>query len=207
MKPSILTILNVGLLVTTLIWVFNDKTDEEQVAETEIAQIQETPEPAPETETGTGEEHGDTIEVKRDRAEHECLALNIYHESRSDNFSGRIAVADVVINRVESSLFPDTICGVVKHAQTRINWKGNEVPIRHSCQFSWYCDGLSDEPLEEDSWEDAQVLADMMMRGGFRGISEGATHYHATYVSPEWVSDRGMVPIGRIGLHKFYRWH
>jgi len=136
-----------------------------------------------------------------------CLSLNIYHESRSDNLAGRVSVADVVLNRVDSNLFPDTICGVVHQSKTRVNWKGNIVPVRGMCHFSWYCDGLSDEPLEEDAWSDSQVVAEMVMNGNFRGISEGATHYHATYVEPNWINDRGMVPVGRIGQHKFYRWH
>ena len=142
-----------------------------------------------------------------EESERLCLSLNIYHESRSDNLAGRISVADVVLNRVDSQHFPDTICGVVHQAKTRVNWKGNVVPVRGMCHFSWYCDGLSDEPLEEGAWEDAQIVADLAINGGWRGISEGATHYHATYVEPNWINDRGMVPIGRIGQHKFYRWH
>ena len=137
----------------------------------------------------------------------ECLALNVYHESRSDNFAGRIAVADVVLNRVDSNLFPDTVCGVVNQALMRTNWKGDFVPILGMCHFSWYCDGLSDDPLEESAWEDAQIVAEMTLRNGWRGITEGATHYHATYVEPNWINDRGMVLVGRIGQHKFYRWH
>jgi len=208
MKQNILIIINSLFLVSILIWVFNDNT--QQTPQTKVEPRAENEpkasEPETATEARTGEDDGRQLETIRD-AEHECLALNVYHESRSDNFSGRIAVADVVINRVESSLFPNTICGVVQHAKTRINWKGNEVPVRGMCHFSWYCDGQSDEPMEEDSWEDAQIIADMILRGGFRGISEGATHYHATYVTPNWIGDRGMVPVGRIGLHKFYRWH
>ena len=137
----------------------------------------------------------------------ECLALNVYHESRSDNFAGRIAVADVVLNRVDSNLFPDTVCEVVNQSVMRTNWKGNEVPVRGMCHFSWFCDGLSDEPMEEQAWEESEIVAEMALRGGWRGISEGATHYHATYVTPNWINDRGMVPVGRIGQHKFYRWH
>ena len=142
-----------------------------------------------------------------EESERLCLSLNVYHESRSDNLAGRISVADVVLNRVDSKHFPDTICGVVHQAKTRVNWKGNVVPVRGMCHFSWYCDGLSDEPLEEGAWEDAQIVADLVLNGGWRGISEGATHYHATYVEPNWINDRGMVPLGRIGQHKFYRWH
>lgn len=137
----------------------------------------------------------------------ECLALNIYHEARSDSFAGKIAVADVTLNRVDSNLFPDTVCKVVKQANMRINWKGNEVPIQHQCHFSWYCDGLSDEPMETESYEEALNIAQSALRQDWRGISEGATHYHATYVSPNWINDRGMVSVGRIGEHKFYRWH
>tara|TARA_R110000868_G_scaffold85896_2_gene241281 strand:- start:64 stop:750 length:687 start_codon:yes stop_codon:yes gene_type:complete len=141
------------------------------------------------------------------KQEHECLALNVYHESRSDSFAGRIAVADVTLNRVESRLFPNTICEVVKQANMRTDWKGNTVPVRGMCHFSWFCDGLSDEPMEADAYEEAVIIADMSLRGGWRGITEGATHYHATYVTPNWINDRGMVPVGRIGEHKFYRWH
>lgn len=204
MNRSIPTIVISVFLLITVIWVYYD--NKEPVLETEIESKAETEPQASEPEKRTGEEDGRAIETFADD-ERECLALNIYHESRSDNFSGRIAVADVVINRVNSKYFPDTICGVVRQSKTRINWKGNEVPVRGMCHFSWYCDGLSDEPMEDDSWEDAQIIAEIILNGGFRGISEGATHYHATYVTPNWISDRGMVPVGRIGLHKFYRWH
>lgn len=136
-----------------------------------------------------------------------CLALNVYHESRSDNFSGRLAVADVVLNRVESKYYPDNICDVVYQTQTRVNWKGNVVPARGRCQFSWYCDGQSDFPHEKLAWMKAEKVAELLLDGEWRGISEGATHYHATYVEPNWTKDRGMVEIGRIGAHKFYKWH
>jgi N-acetylmuramoyl-L-alanine amidase len=137
----------------------------------------------------------------------ECLALNIYHEARSDNFAGQIAVADVVLNRIESGRFPDTVCDVVKQARTRVNWKGNVVPVKNACQFSWYCDGLDDEPFEEHAWIKARMLAKKSLTNeDFRGITEGSTHYHATYVTPDWVNDRGMQSVGQIGQHKFYRW-
>ena len=144
-------------------------------------------------------------EVKKDDIE--CLALNIYHEARSDNYAGQLAVADVVMNRIESRRFPDTVCDVVKQAKTRVNWKGNVVPIRHACQFSWYCDGLDDDPFDEFAWEKAVMLAERSLTNqSFRGITEGSTHYHATYVTPDWVNDRGMQSVGQIGQHKFYRW-
>ena len=199
------------ILFITLDWIFfSDDNKEQKLAE----QIEQTPQssadkPAPESIS----EHSELSEGDRQRIddfeekELLCLSLNVYHESRSDNLAGRVSVADVVLNRVDSNLFPATICKVVEQAKTRVNWKGNIVPVRGMCHFSWYCDGMSDEPLEEDAWEDAQIVAEMTLRGGWRGLSEGSTHYHATYVNPNWVNDRGMVPVGRIGQHKFYRWH
>jgi len=147
-------------------------------------------------------------DVSIDENELQCLSLNIYHESRSDNFAGRVSVADVVLNRVDSSRYPNDICSVTEQSKTRVNWKGNIVPIIGMCQFSWYCDGVSDEPLDYDAWEDAKIIAEMMLTNqAFRGITEGSTHYHATYVKPNWINDRGMQYVGQIGQHKFYRWH
>jgi spore germination cell wall hydrolase CwlJ-like protein len=138
-----------------------------------------------------------------------CLAKNIYFESANQSFAGRLAVAHVVMNRKASDLFPDEICGVVYQAKTMINWKGNEVPIKNQCQFSWYCDGKSDDiPLGAENWVKAQMVAwEMMHNGTLRGISDGSTHYHATYVKPIWRKDVGMALVGRIGSHIFYRWN
>ena len=72
-----------------------------------------------------------------------CMALNIYHEARNQSMVGQVAVAEVVMNRVEDSRFPDTICEVVKQAVT---YKNTDKPVLHKCQFSWYCDGQKDEP-------------------------------------------------------------
>ncbi len=147
-----------------------------------------------------------------------CMALNIYYESRSDNLAGQYAVADVVLNRVQDGRYPNSICEVVYQGPVRESWKTKQdpdlseseriyLPIRHKCQFSWYCDGKSDEPRNETGWAQAQYVAGAIMYSGkYRGISEGATHYHATYVKPKWRFDRGMNHIGRIGAHIFYRW-
>jgi len=128
-----------------------------------------------------------------------CLALNIYHESRSESMVGQYAVADVVLNRVASSRYPNTVCGVVK--QSRL-WDG--YPVRDQCQFSWYCDGKPDTPTESDAWHRSQTIATFMIYDDkYRGITEGATHYHTNYVDPYWNSS--MVFIGRIGDHLFYK--
>lgn len=147
-----------------------------------------------------------------------CMALNIYHESRSDNLAGQYAVADVVLNRVHDDRYPNTICEVVKQAKVKESWKTKQdpelseeqrkyIPIRNMCQFSWWCDGKNDDPQDETGWAQAQYVAGAILYSNkYIGITEGATHYHATYVKPRWAHDRGMNHIGRIGAHIFYRW-
>jgi len=137
----------------------------------------------------------------------ECLALNIYHESRGDSLAGQAAVADVVLNRVEEDRYPDTVCEVVKQAVLIENWKGNIVPKRHQCQFSWFCDGVADEPGDPDAWAEALLLAEETMNGNWRGITEGSTHYHAAHMRAVWSNDRGMKYTGTIGQHEFYKFH
>jgi len=136
-----------------------------------------------------------------------CLALNIYHEARGSSLADQAAVADVVLNRVRDRRYPGTVCDVVYQARTRPSWKDETVmiPIRNQCQFSWYCDGRDDTPKDQDAWINAQQIAYfMILDNKYRGITQGATHYHATYVEPKWA--RGFNLIGRIGEHIFYRW-
>ena len=96
--------------------------------------------------------HGDSFEMTRDTY---CMALNIYHESRSENLAGKFAVADVVMNRVNDRRYPDKICGVIYDAELKPSWKDPTiyVPVRNRCQFSWYCDGKSDEPADNRRME------------------------------------------------------
>ena len=150
---------------------------------------------------------GPTIEEKFLIDQRHCLALNIYHESRGDSFAGQAAVADVVMNRVEDTYYPNTVCEVVKQSVWVENWKGNMVPKRHMCQFSWFCDGVSDDPGDPDAWMESYMMAEEVYdKGNWRGMTEGATHYHALHVRPKWAQDRGMEYTGTIGQHEFYRW-
>lgn len=150
---------------------------------------------------------GPSIQEEHLLDERYCLALNIYHESRGDSFAGQAAVADVVMNRVEDDYYPDTVCEVVKQTVWIENWKGNMVPKRHMCQFSWFCDGVSDEPGDPDAWMESYMLAEQVFdAGNWRGITEGSTHYHSLQVRPKWVKDRGMEYTGTVGQHEFYRW-
>lgn len=134
-----------------------------------------------------------------------CLAQNIYFESGIDNHAGMAAVADVTLNRVIDSRYPNSVCDVVYDGQKHANGQMK----RNRCQFSWYCDGKSDKvPEGSENWVRAQMVAwEMLHSNRFRGITEGSTHYHATYVSPNWRTDRGMELIGRVGAHIFYRWN
>lgn len=133
--------------------------------------------------------------------QHYCLAQNIYFESRGSNLADMAAVANVVINRTNDRRYPDTICEVVQQGKKHPDGSMK----RNQCQFSWYCDGKSDKPTNIDAWIKAQYIAWQMIEAGkYRGLTEGATHYHANYVNPKWAKDFTL--IGRIGEHIFYRW-
>lgn len=144
-----------------------------------------------------------------------CLAENIYFEARSDSVAGQVAVADVVMNRVYDTRFPNTVCEVVKEGPLRESWKtrGKDVPdeeriyypVRDRCQFSWWCDGKAETINDNSAWAQAQYIAySMLYAEKYRGITEGSTHYHAHYVNPKWAST--LQYVGSIDSHKFYRW-
>ena len=145
-----------------------------------------------------------------------CLAKNIYFEAKSEPIAGQYAVADVVLNRVKDSRFPNTICEVVYEGPLRESWQTKKQtdldeaeriyhPIRDRCQFSWWCDGKSDNIKDGDAWRKAQEIAYRLVNDyKHRGLTEGATHYHATYVNPKWAPTLDLV--GRIGTHILYRW-
>ena len=136
-----------------------------------------------------------------------CLALNTYHEAKNQSTVGQIATAQVVMNRVEDDRFPSTVCEVVKEGPTRPSWEDpkKEYPIRHRCQFSWYCDGKPDTPKNEKAWRKAQDVAFLVLYNKIQlDVTEGATHYHATYVRPAWAKTKKRTT--RIEKHIFYRW-
>ena len=137
-----------------------------------------------------------------------CLALNTYHEAKNQSMIGQVATAQVVMNRVKDSRFPNTVCEVVKQGPHRQSWEdtNKEYPIRNRCQFSWYCDGKSDEPRRDSKeWRRAQDYARIVLSGRIvLDVTEGATHYHATYVKPAWAKTKTRTT--RIESHIFYRW-
>ncbi|MEM9838587.1 MAG: cell wall hydrolase [Pseudomonadota bacterium] len=139
-----------------------------------------------------------TLSEEVELASHEaqdrlCMAQAIYYEARNQDALGRLAVADVVLNRVADKRFPNTICGVVFQGAK----KGR------GCQFSFACDGSMKKARENRSWEQAEALADLIFRGFRPPLTRFATFYHADYVDPYWakVFDETTV----IGDHIFYR--
>ena len=128
-----------------------------------------------------------------------CLTQAIYFEAQGEPFIGRIAVASVIMNRVQDPRFPDDICEVVYQGPT---YKTRpDVPVRHRCQFSFYCDGKSDEPKNNKSFRKAVYIARELVTGK-QDYSGGALFYHAVYVYPEWASK--MKQTVRINKHIFY---
>ncbi|RMD64149.1 MAG: cell wall hydrolase [Alphaproteobacteria bacterium] len=122
-----------------------------------------------------------------------CLALNIYFEARGEPDDGKLAVGHVVMNRVMSERFPDTVCEVVR--------QGGELR-RYRCQFTWWCDGRSDTPRSRPDWEHSTRIALAVYWGRTEDPTDGALWYHADYVSPKWRTQFIQGP--KIGRHIFY---
>lgn len=122
-----------------------------------------------------------------------CLALNIYWEARSEPLLGKIAVAKVTLNRVKDPAFPDSICDVVRQG---------EESVLHQCQFSWFCDGRNDVPLNQTAWRHAEQVAHLVVFYGAPDPTRGALWYHADYADPPWT--RSMTRTTQIGRHIYY---
>lgn len=128
-----------------------------------------------------------------DRAR-QCLAEAIYFESRGEPDMGQLAVAQVVLNRVMSGLYPNSVCGVVYQNAHRFN----------ACQFSYACDGIPDRVNDRTAWDKAIRIAEDALSGrSFLAEIGDSTHYHATWVSPVWRLE--LVQTLKIGEHIFYR--
>ncbi|QDJ96300.1 hydrolase [Xanthomonas phage Xoo-sp13] len=142
--------------------------------------------------------------VKIDPVEYDCMRTNMYYEARNQRTdTAYIAVGYTVLNRTASKRYPNTVCGVVTQARRDI--KGN--PIRHKCQFSWYCDGKSNKPrldnvIEQRAWDRASLLALKVMRKEVDNPIGSATMYHANYVKPFWKDSYRQVAV--IESHIFY---
>lgn len=135
----------------------------------------------------------------------ECLAQNIYFEARGEPAQGQIAVAYVTMNRKKDYRYPNTLCEVIKQGPIS-NWFLTEqnkiVPLRHKCQFSWWCDGQSDSPKDMWAWGRAMDIAAGVINGKYEDPTGGALWYHNTEVNPEW--NKQVVYTTKINKHIFY---
>lgn len=122
-----------------------------------------------------------------------CLREAIYFEARGEPIPGQYAVAEVILNRVDSARYPDTICGVVNQGTGRL----------HACQFSYTCDGLPEAMTEKRAARVAGKIARDVMDGKERSLTGDATHYHADYVDPSW--NKVYPRTARVGKHIFYK--
>ncbi len=124
-------------------------------------------------------------------AQWECLARAIYHEARGETLEGQFAVAEVILNRVDSPLYPSTVCAVVGQGGAG------------GCQFSFVCDGRSDAVADRAAWAIAGRIAAVMLAGAPRLLTDGATHFHTGAVRPAWAARFPLTAV--IGAHAFYR--
>jgi len=124
----------------------------------------------------------------------ECLTRNIYWEAASEPFEGKVAVAQVTLNRMNSGKFPDSVCGVVHQK--------NVFYEKVVCQFSWYCENnYKVKAIHKPMWRESEEVAKKVLLEGFRLPSlHNALYYHADYVNPGWKHPK----IEKIGRHIFY---
>ena len=142
-----------------------------------------------------GQEGYQFVSVESIKKDLECLALNIYREAGHEPFEGKVAVAQVTLNRVANPAFPNTVCGVV--------YEKTAIYSKIICQFSWYCDANHrNRKINEQAYADSYAVAKKVYLEGFRldGLNK-ALYYHADYVNPNWK----LVRITKIGTHIFYR--
>lgn len=140
----------------------------------------------------------------------QCMTENIFFEARGESDEGKAMVGVVVIQRMKSPHFPDTVCGVVHQAIT----DNNGFPIKNLCQFSWYCDGRTDSinlhnEQVADEWIASQKIARAVLSGKYKKLMvkyTGVTHYHADYSDPYWAHNKNYRMVIRVGSHMFYRW-
>lgn len=140
-----------------------------------------------------------------------CLAANSYFEARGEPFDGKIAVAQVVMNRVKSKDYPNSVCEVITEGPHRESWKtrGKELPkeerqyypIKNRCQFSWYCDGYSDKiPIKrkdgnintviENMWKDSVYAAILVYNNRTKNLVGNSEFYYAhEKVTPDWAEE------------------
>ncbi len=126
-------------------------------------------------------------------AQWRCLSEALYFEARGETVKGQFAVAEVILNRVKSERYPDTLCAVINQGTGR----------KFQCQFTYTCDGHKEVIAERKAFERVSKVARAVLDGADANLTSGATHYHTTAVRPSW--SRVYKQTARIGVHVFYR--
>jgi len=135
----------------------------------------------------------DSLPRARGGEQWQCLTEALYFEARGESVAGQFAVSEVILNRVDSASFPDSVCGVVNQGTGR----------KFACQFSYTCDNHDERIHEPRAYTRVGKIARIMLDGGPRELTDNATHYHTKAVSPRW--SRTFPRTATIGVHHFYR--
>ena len=135
----------------------------------------------------------DSLRMPKMNREMKCLSEALYFEARGEQIEGQIAVADVIINRKNSNRFPSTICGVVSEGSHK----------KHACQFSYNCDGKLELIYDKKTYSRIAKLSSLILNGAFSDVTNGATFFHASEVSPSW--SKKFQKTRKIGRHIFYK--
>ena len=138
------------------------------------------------------ESHLNLLPMQKGGKQWYCLAQALYFEARGESIKGQFAVAEVILNRMDSKDFPNSVCGVVNQGSSK----------RHKCQFSYMCDGRFEIVNEKQAFEISGKIAKIMLRGAPRKLTTGATFYHSQNVSPRW--SKKFHKTASIGQHYFY---
>lgn len=126
-------------------------------------------------------------------ADWQCLSQALYFEARGESIKGQFGVAEVILNRVDSPNYPNTVCGVINQGTGR----------KFQCQFTYTCDGIKEVINEPAAYTRVGKIARLALDGAERNLTAGATHYHTKAVSPRW--SRTFNRTATIGVHHFYR--
>lgn len=122
-----------------------------------------------------------------------CLSEALYFEARGETVEGMFAVGEVILNRVSSNSYPNSICGVINQGTGR----------KYACQFTYTCDGKEEHISEQGAWTRVGKVAQVLVSSPERPLTDGATHYHTKAVSPSWAKRFPRTAV--IGSHYFYR--
>lgn len=131
--------------------------------------------------------------LARGDANWKCLSEALYFEARGETVKGQFAVAEVILNRVKSSRFPNSICGVINQGTGR----------KYQCQFTYTCDGREEVIAEPSAYDRVKKVARAAIDGIVPKLTDGATHYHTVSVRPNWANVYKRT--AKIGVHVFYR--